>query len=205
MALVDPRPEEAAAIRAALSCGRVDVVTSSFDQSPARQLHAFDMAVEYGKRAVETGHDFVLCVDTLNRLARCMNVEQNPPGKTLAGGLDSAALHRIKQFFATARDNDGHGSLTIFATAETETGSTFDDRIVEELQGYSNLRIELSGELAEQEVFPAIDVRRTRWRGEDPPGSESELQRHRALRRRLSELDPALAVRELMAEAARKS
>lgn len=170
--LIDERPEEVTDIRRSVE--GAEVVYSTFDKGDNHHIHTASLTLEYAKRLVETGKDVVILMDSITRLARAYNAVCNS-GRTLSGGLDPQALVEPKRFFGSARNIENGGSLTIIATALVDTGSRLDDVIYEEFKSTGNMEIVLSRELAEQRVFPAIDIRASGARKEELLLSEQEL------------------------------
>lgn len=162
--LIDERPEEVTDIERTVNA---EVVYSTFDQLPENHIKISELVLERALRLVEDGRDVIILMDSLTRLARAYNLTIPPSGRTLSGGIDSAAFYRPKKFFGSARNIEEGGSLTILATALVETGSRMDDVIYEEFKGTGNSEIHLSRELAERRVFPAIDVKRSGTRKEE--------------------------------------
>jgi transcription termination factor Rho len=147
-----------------------------------------DMVLEKAKRLVEYGHDVVILLDSITRLARAHNVVVPHSGKILSGGVDSNALHRPKRFFGAARNVEEGGSLTIIATALIDTGSRMDEVIFEEFKGTGNMEIQLNRELSDRRIFPAIDINRSSTRKEELLQPKEELNRVWVLRKLLNEL-----------------
>ena len=162
--LIDERPEEVTDIERTVNA---EVVYSTFDQLPENHIKISELVLERALRLVEDGRDVIILMDSLTRLARAYNLTIPPSGRTLSGGIDTAAFYRPKKFFGSARNIEEGGSLTILATALVETGSRMDDVIYEEFKGTGNSEIHLSRELAERRVFPAIDVKRSGTRKEE--------------------------------------
>jgi transcription termination factor Rho len=156
------------------------------------------MVLEKSKRLVEYGHDVVILLDSITRLARAHNVVVPHSGKILSGGVDSNALHKPKRFFGAARNVEEGGSLTIIATALIETGSRMDEVIFEEFKGTGNLEIQLSRQLSDRRVFPAIDLNKSGTRKEELLQTDKELGRIWILRKLLSELQIAEAMEYLL-------
>jgi transcription termination factor Rho len=153
--LVDERPEEVTDFQRVV---KGEVIASTFDRAPADHTTVAELAVERAKRLVELGHDVVVLVDGLSRLGRAYNVAGPTSGRTLADGVDASALTAIKRLFGAARSVEDGGSLTILATTLVDTGSTVDELLVEELIGTESLVLRLDGHLAEEQVFPAVDL-----------------------------------------------
>jgi transcription termination factor Rho len=189
--LVDERPEEVTEMeRMVESLGRGETVASSFDFPPHRHVQVAEMALERARRLVESGKDVVLVLDSITRLARAHNSIERSSGRTLSGGIEAGALDAPKRFFGSARKvvGDRGGSLTIVATALIDTGSRADEVIFEEFKGTGNAEIVLSRELAEQRIWPAIDVTASGTRREELLYAEENLERLQMLRRFLSEM-----------------
>ena len=155
--LIDERPEEVTDIAESV---KADVVASTFDEQPQNHVRVAEMVLEKAKRSVELGRDVVILLDSITRLARAYNQVVPSSGKTLSGGFDPAALYKPKRFFGSARNLKEGGSLTIIATALVDTGSRMDDVIYEEFKGTGNMEIVLDRSLAENRIFPAIDVKK---------------------------------------------
>lgn len=171
--LIDERPEEVTDMQRSI---RGDVVYSTFDEEPEHHIKVSEMVLERAKRLVETGRDVVILLDSITRLARAYNLTIPSTGRTLSGGLDPGALHAPKRFFGAARNLEEGGSLTILATALTETGSRMDDMIYEEFKGTGNMEIHLDRNLSEKRIFPAIDIQRSGTRKEELLFSREELE-----------------------------
>jgi transcription termination factor Rho len=189
--LVDERPEEVTEMQRMIEkIGRGETVASSFDFPPDRHVQVAEMALERARRLVESGKDVVLVLDSITRLARAYNAIERSSGRTLSGGIEAGALEAPKRFFGSARKvvGDRGGSLTIIATALIDTGSRADEVIFEEFKGTGNAEIVLARELAEQRIWPAIDVTASGTRKEELLYAEEHLQRLQLLRRFLSEM-----------------
>ncbi len=193
--LVDERPEEVTDFERSV---KGEVVSSTFDRPAADHTVVAELAIERAKRLVELGHDVVVLLDGLTRLARAYNLSAPASGRTLAGNVDAAAVHPPKKFFGAARNIENGGSLTIIATATVDSGSTVDDVILEELSGTANAEIRLRDELAGAQLFPAVDVTASGTRREDLLLSSEELAIVGKLRRVLSALDPAKALEHVL-------
>ena len=178
--LVDERPEEVTDMRRSIEG---EVISSTFDEHPENHTAVAELTLERCKRLVELGHDVVILLDSITRLARAWNQVMPSTGRTLSGGLDTSALHRPKRFFGAARNIEGGGSLTIVATALIETGSKMDDVIFEEFKGTGNMEINLVRKLADSRIFPAVDIKRSGTRHEELLLSEIELRKVVMLRR----------------------
>ncbi|MDJ0974763.1 MAG: transcription termination factor Rho [Planctomycetota bacterium] len=181
--LVDERPEEATAFKRAT---RGEVAVSTNDNTPQDHVHVTEMVLKKAKRMVETGRDVVILMDSLTRLGRAYNLLQRGGGRTMSGGIDSRTLEKPKAFFGAARNIEDGGSLTIIATALIETGSRMDQVIFEEFKGTGNMELVLSRQLAEQRIFPAIDVNLSGTRKEEKLLSTAELEKIYTLRRLLN-------------------
>ncbi len=165
--LIDERPEEVTDIREAIVGDNVEVLDSTFDETPEHHKRVAEMGIERARRLVEHRRDVVILLDSITRLARAYNLIVPPSGRTLSGGLDPAALHPPKHFFGAARNMREGGSLTILATALVDTGSKMDDVVYEEFKGTGNMELILDRKLSERRVFPAIDIQKSGTRRED--------------------------------------
>src|SRR4029077_5256564 len=174
-----------------------------FDEGAARHVQVSDMVLEKAKRLVEHGKDVVILLDSLTRFARAHNTAAPQSGKILSGGVDASALHKPKRFFGSARNIDGGGSLTIIATALTETGSRMDDVIFEEFKGTGNMELILDRKIAERRVYPAIDINRSGTRKEELLFTQEELNRVYLLRNFLSDMPEAEAMKFLLKQMSR--
>jgi transcription termination factor Rho len=183
--LIGERPEEVTDMDRST---QAEVVSSTFDEPVKQHCRVAEMALERGKRLVESGKDVVILLDSITRLARAYNLTVQPSGRTLSGGLDPSALYPPKRFFGTARNLEEIGSLTIIATCLVDTGSRMDDVIYEEFKGTGNMELVLSRRLQERRVFPAFDIERSSTRREDLLMSGDELQRVYIMRRMLGHL-----------------
>jgi transcription termination factor Rho len=186
MVLVGERPEEVTDLRRSV---RGEVIASTFDSSPAQQTAVAELAIERAKRLVELGHDVVVLLDSITRLGRAYNLAAPSSGRILSGGVDSTALLPPKRFLGAARNVENGGSLTIFATALVETGSTGDSLIFEELKATGNAELKLDRSTAARRVFPAVDVVQSSTRREDLLMSPEELAATWTLRRALNSSD----------------
>jgi transcription termination factor Rho len=146
---------------------KAEVVASTFDEPAERHVKVANMVLEKAKRMVECGHDVVILLDSITRLARAYNTVQPASGKVLSGGVDANALHKPKRFFGAARNIENGGSLTILATALTETGSKMDEVIFEEFKGTGNMELQLDRRLSNKRIFPAVDVTLSSTRRDD--------------------------------------
>lgn len=165
--LVDERPEEVTDFKEAVEGNNVEVLYSTFDETPERHIKVAEMVIERAKRLVEHGQDVVILLDSLTRLARAYNLTCSPSGRTLSGGLDPNSFYMPKRFFGAARNIREGGSLAILATALVDTGSRMDDVIYEEFKGTGNMELTLSRNLQERRIFPAIDIPKSGTRKED--------------------------------------
>ena len=183
--LIDERPEEVTDIREAIVGENVEVLDSTFDETPEHHRRVAEMGIERAKRLVEHCTDVTILLDSITRLARAYNLIVPPSGRTLSGGLDPAALHPPKRFFGAARNMREGGSLTILATALVDTGSKMDDVVYEEFKGTGNMELILDRKLSERRVFPAIDIVKSGTRRDDllldPAEAEAALSMRRAL------------------------
>ena len=183
--LIDERPEEVTDIREAIVGDNVEVLDSTFDETPEHHKRVAEMGIERARRLVEHKRDVVILLDSITRLARAYNLIVPPSGRTLSGGLDPAALHPPKRFFGAARNMREGGSLTILATALVDTGSKMDDVVYEEFKGTGNMELILDRKLSERRVFPAIDIQKSGTRREDllltPDEGEASYVMRRAM------------------------
>ena len=189
--LIDERPEEVTDISRSIDG---EVIASTFDRPADEHIRVANLALEKAKRLVEARRDVVILLDSITRLARASNLTVPPSGRTLSGGLDPSGLYFPKRFFGAARNFEEGGSLTIIGTALTETGSRMDDVIYEEFKGTGNMELHLSRKLAEQRIFPAIDITRSGTRREELLIQEEELTRLWILRKRIAGVDEAGAL-----------
>lgn len=183
--LIDERPEEVTDMQESI---KGEVVSSTFDELPERHIKVAELVFERARRLVEMGHDVVILMDSLTRLARAYNITISPTGRSLSGGLDPGALYNPKRFFGAARNIRGGGSLTIVATALIDTGSKMDDVIFEEFKGTGNMELHLDRKLSEKRVFPAIDIQKSGTRKEELLLSEVEMNSVYAIRKAISNL-----------------
>ena len=189
MLLIDERPEEVTDMEREVRGPSCEVISSTFDEPPARHVQVSQMVLEKAKRMVEYGRDVVIFLDSITRLARAWNSECPQSGKVLSGGLDSNALQEPKRFFGSARKVEEGGSLTILATALVDTGSKMDDVIFEEFKGTGNLEILLDRKLVEKRIWPAIDINKSGTRREEMLMDPEEYRRVCVLRRVLNEMN----------------
>lgn len=189
--LIDERPEEVTDMQRSV---KAEVVSSTFDEPAERHVRVAQMIHEKAKRMVECGHDVVILLDSITRLARAYNTVSPASGKILSGGVDANALHKPKRFFGAARNIEGGGSLTIIATALTETGSKMDDVVFEEFKGTGNMELQLNRTLANKRIFPAVDLLASSTRRDDLLLDKETLNRVWILRKYLSEMNPIEAM-----------
>ena len=183
--LIDERPEEVTEMARHV---KAEVVASTFDEQASRHVKVAEMVLEKAKRMVESGHDVVIFLDSITRLARAYNSVQPASGKVLSGGVDANALHKPKRFFGAARNTEEKGSLTIIATALIDTGSKMDEVIFEEFKGTGNMELQLDRKLANKRIYPAVDVVASGTRREDLLLAQSVMQRTWILRKHLSDM-----------------
>ena len=183
--LIDERPEEVTEMARHV---KAEVVASTFDEQASRHVKVAEMVLEKAKRMVESGHDVVIFLDSITRLARAYNSVQPASGKVLSGGVDANALHKPKRFFGAARNTEEKGSLTIIATALIDTGSKMDEVIFEEFKGTGNMELQLDRKLANKRIYPAVDVIASGTRREDLLLSQSVMQRTWILRKHLADM-----------------
>jgi transcription termination factor Rho len=185
--LIDERPEEVTDMKDTMRNSKnVEVIYSTFDESPEHHRRVSEMVIERAKRLVEHGQDVMILLDSITRLARAYNLTVQPSGRTLSGGLDPAALHMPKKFFGAARNMREGGSLTILATALVETGSKMDDVVYEEFKGTGNMELILDRKLSEKRIFPAIDITASGTRREDLLLSRKELDAMEIMRKAIN-------------------
>jgi len=185
--LIDERPEEVTDMARSV---RGEVVASTFDEPADKHVKLTNLVLEKAKRLVECGHDVVILLDSITRLARAYNTVQPASGKILSGGVDANALHKPKRFFGAARNIENGGSLTIIATALTETGSKMDEVIFEEFKGTGNMELQLDRKLSNKRIFPAIDILSSSTRREDLLLDKLTSQRLYVLRNHLADMKP---------------
>jgi transcription termination factor Rho len=189
--LIDERPEEVTDMARSV---RAEVVASTFDEPADKHVKLTNMVLEKAKRLVECGHDVVILLDSITRLARAFNTVQPASGKILSGGVDANALHKPKRFFGAARNIEGGGSLTIIATALTDTGSKMDEVIFEEFKGTGNMELQLDRKLSNKRIFPAIDILSSSTRRDDLLVDKVTNQRMWVLRNHLADMNPEEAM-----------
>ena len=196
--LIDERPEEVTEMQRSVGARGAEVVASTFDEPPSRHVQVADMVIEKAKRLVEHKRDVVILLDSITRLARAYNTVVPSSGKVLTGGVDAHALERPKRFFGAARNIEEGGSLSIIATALTETGSKMDEVIYEEFKGTGNMELHLDRKISEKRVYPAINIRRSGTRREELLTGEEELQRMWILRKLLHGMEDLPAIEFLL-------
>ncbi len=195
--LVDERPEEVTEMRRILIPQNSEVVSSTFDEQPQNHIQVAEMVIEKAKRMVELGHDVVIMLDSITRLARAFNMAQPSSGRVLSGGLDAGSLHRPKKFFGAARNALEQGSLTIIATALVDTGSRMDQVIFEEFKGTGNMELVLDRSISDYRMYPAVDLVKSGTRREDLLLSKEEVQRMFVLRQFLKGMSPLKGIEML--------
>lgn len=189
--LIDERPEEVTDMQRNV---RGEVISSTFDKEAHEHVKIADIVLEKAKRLVECGHDVVILLDSITRLARAYNTVQPASGKILSGGVDANALHKPKRFFGAARNIENGGSLTIIATALTETGSKMDEVIFEEFKGTGNMELQLDRKISNRRIFPAIDLTSSSTRRDDLLLDENTIQRMWVMRKYLADMNPVEAM-----------
>ena len=189
--LIDERPEEVTDMARSV---KAEVIASTFDEPADRHVKIANIVLEKAKRMVECGHDVVILLDSITRLARAYNTVQPASGKVLSGGVDANALHKPKRFFGSARKIENGGSLTIIATALTETGSKMDEVIFEEFKGTGNSELQLDRKISNKRVFPSIDIVASSTRRDDLLLDKDTLQRLWILRKYLADMTPLEAM-----------
>ena len=189
--LIDERPEEVTDMQRSV---RGEVIASTFDREPQEHVKIANIVLEKAKRLVECGHDVVILLDSITRLARAYNTVQPASGKVLSGGVDANALQKPKRFFGAARNVENGGSLSIIATALTETGSKMDEVIFEEFKGTGNMELQLDRKIANKRIFPAIELTSSSTRRDDLLLDEKTLQRMWIMRKYLSDMNPVEAM-----------
>ncbi|UMY64801.1 transcription termination factor Rho [Flavobacterium sp. HJ-32-4] len=189
--LIDERPEEVTDMQRSV---RGEVIASTFDREPQEHVKIANIVLEKAKRLTECGHDVVILLDSITRLARAYNTVQPASGKVLSGGVDANALQKPKRFFGAARNVEKGGSLSIIATALTDTGSKMDEVIFEEFKGTGNMELQLDRKIANKRIFPAIDLMSSSTRRDDLLLDEKTLQRMWIMRKYLSDMNPVEAM-----------
>jgi transcription termination factor Rho len=195
--LIDERPEEVTDMARSV---KAEVIASTFDEQAERHVKVSSIVLEKAKRMVECGHDVVILLDSITRLARAYNTVVPSSGKILSGGVDANALHKPKRFFGAARNVENGGSLTIIATALIDTGSKMDEVIFEEFKGTGNMELQLDRKLSNKRVYPAIDVPASGTRREDLLMKQEDLQRVWILRKFMSDMNSNEAMEFLLAK-----
>jgi transcription termination factor Rho len=195
--LIDERPEEVTDMARSV---RAEVVSSTFDEPAERHVKIANIVLEKAKRMVECGHDVVILLDSITRLARAYNTVAPASGKILSGGVDANALHKPKRFFGAARNIEDGGSLTILATALTDTGSKMDEVIFEEFKGTGNMELQLDRKLSNKRIFPAIDITASSTRRDDLLNDRETLQRIWILRNHLADMNSQEAMDFLLGQ-----
>ena len=192
--LIDERPEEVTEMARNV---KAEVIASTFDEQASRHVKVAEMVLEKAKRMVECGHDVVIFLDSITRLARAYNTVQPASGKVLSGGVDANALHKPKRFFGAARDTEERGSLTIIATALIDTGSKMDEVIFEEFKGTGHMELQLDRKLANKRIYPAVDIVSSGTRREDLLLDKTTLQKTWILRHYFADMTSVEAMEEL--------
>ncbi len=196
--LIDERPEEVTDIKEAIEGENVEVIYSTFDETPEHHKRVSEMVIERAKRLVEHKKDVMILLDSITRLARAYNLTVPPSGRTLSGGLDPAALHMPKRFFGAARNMREGGSLTILATALIDTGSKMDDVVYEEFKGTGNMELVLDRKLSEKRIFPAVDIPKSGTRRDDLLLTKEEQEAVDIMHRAINGLRPEEAVDDIL-------
>ena len=189
--LIDERPEEVTDMARSVNA---EVVASTFDEPADRHVKVANVVLEKAKRMVECGHDVCILLDSITRLARAYNTVSPASGKVLSGGVDANALHKPKRFFGAARKIENGGSLSILATALTETGSKMDEVIFEEFKGTGNMELQLDRKISNRRIYPAIDITSSGTRREDLLMDKEVLQRVWLLRKFIADMNPVEAM-----------
>jgi len=189
--LIDERPEEVTDMQRNV---RGEVVASTFDKEAHEHVRVANLVIEKAKRLVECGHDVVILLDSITRLARAYNTVQPSSGKVLSGGVDANALHKPKRFFGAARNIENGGSLSIIATALTDTGSKMDEVIFEEFKGTGNMELQLDRKIANRRIFPAIDLTSSSTRRDDLLLEDHQIQKMWLMRKYLADMNPIEAI-----------
>ena len=189
--LIDERPEEVTDMARSV---KAEVISSTFDEPAERHVKVTNIVLEKAKRMVECGHDVVILLDSITRLARAYNTVSPASGKVLSGGVDANALHKPKRFFGAARNIENGGSLTIIATALIDTGSKMDEVIFEEFKGTGNMELQLDRKLSNKRIFPAVDINASSTRRDDLLLDKETLNRMWILRRYLADMNSVEAM-----------
>jgi transcription termination factor Rho len=184
--LIDERPEEVTDMQRSV---RAEVVASTFDEPADKHVKLANMVLEKAKRMVECGHDVVILLDSITRMARAFNTVAPSSGKVLSGGVEANALHKPKRFFGAARKIENGGSLTIIATALIDTGSKMDEVIFEEFKGTGNMELQLDRKLANKRIYPAIDIVSSSTRRDDLLLDKTTIQRLWVLRNHIADMN----------------
>lgn len=192
--LIDERPEEVTDMARSVNA---EVISSTFDEPADRHVRVANIVLEKAKRMVECGHDVVILLDSITRLARAFNTVSPASGKVLSGGVDANALHKPKRFFGAARNIEEGGSLTILATALTETGSKMDDVIFEEFKGTGNMELQLDRKLSNKRIYPAVDITASSTRREDLLIDQEMMNKIWILRNYLTDMNSVEAMQFL--------
>lgn len=195
--LIDERPEEVTDMARSV---KAEVIASTFDEPADRHVKVANIVLEKAKRMVECGHDVCILLDSITRLARAYNTVSPASGKVLSGGVDANALHKPKRFFGSARKIENGGSLSIIATALTETGSKMDEVIFEEFKGTGNMELQLDRKISNRRIFPAIDITASSTRRDDLLVNKDVLQRVYLLRRHIADMNPVEAMEFLKSQ-----
>lgn len=196
--LIDERPEEVTDMKESVMGKNVEIIYSTFDETPEHHKRVSEMVIERAKRLVEHQRDVIILLDSITRLARAYNILVPPSGRTLSGGLDPTALYMPKRFFGAARNMREGGSLTILATALVDTGSKMDDVVYEEFKGTGNMELILDRKLQERRIFPAIDIVKSGTRREDLLLTVSEYEAVNRMRRALNGMKSDEAVESIL-------
>jgi transcription termination factor Rho len=191
MLLIDERPEEVTDMARSV---KAEVIASTFDEPAEHHVKIASIVIEKAKRMVECGHDVVIFLDSITRLARAYNTVAPASGKVLSGGVDANALHKPKRFFGAARNIENGGSLTIVATALIDTGSKMDEVIFEEFKGTGNMELQLDRNLSNKRIFPAVNIVASSTRRDDLLLDQTTLDRMWILRKYLSDMNPIEAM-----------
>ena len=194
MLLIDERPEEVTDMMRTVNA---EVIASTFDEPAARHVKIAGIVLDKAKRMVECGHDVVIFLDSITRLARAYNTIAPTSGKILSGGVDANALQKPKRFFGAARNIEGGGSLTIIATALIDTGSKMDEVIFEEFKGTGNMELQLDRSLANKRIFPAVNIIASSTRRDDLLQASSVVSKMQVLRNIISDMTSIEAMTEL--------
>jgi transcription termination factor Rho len=189
--LIDERPEEVTDMARSVDA---EVIASTFDEPADRHVKVANIVLEKAKRMTECGHDVVILLDSITRLARAYNTVSPASGKVLSGGVDANALHKPKRFFGAARKIENGGSLTILSTALTDTGSKMDEVIFEEFKGTGNMELQLDRKISNRRIYPAIDIVSSSTRKEDLLLGKDITQRMWVLRNHIADMNPVEAM-----------